>query len=151
MQGLQDVSVKVPAERLAEFYEWFGRWMRESAESNSAATPLTVERRDWDPETDQEIATTAWRSFPPRAQLVLNTLIDSPDRRFTGDELATLNEIPNGKYGLAGTFAWPGRQLRRFGRPLPMEVEQNPRGGSFYWMTPRMARLWARARRAAED
>lgn len=152
MFELQDVSVKVPTDRLAEFYEWFGRWMREPDDRGGAAPAArAVEPLSWDPENDRDLAVTAWQSFPQRARLVLGTLIDHPDRRYSGDELAALHEIPHGKYGVAGSLAWPGRRLRKLGRALPLEVAENPDGGSHYWMSPRMARLWADARRAAES
>lgn len=150
MAHLQDVSVKVPADRLAEFYEGFGRWMRQPAASDSSA-PNTLELIAWDPETDHDLAAAAWNALPPRARLILGTLIDHPDRRYSGDELARLHEIPHGKYGLAGALAWPGRRMRNLGRSLPIEVESNPAGGSRYWMTPRMAQLWARARAEGTD
>jgi hypothetical protein len=149
MSEFQDVSVKVPTDRLAEFYEWFGRWTR-GRDDHGRAAP-SAEPASWDPENDLDLAVTAWQSFPQRAQLVLGTLIDHPDRRYSGDELAEQHKIPHGKYGVAGTLAWPGRRLRKLGRALPLEAAENPGGGSLYWMSPRIARLWADARRVAES
>ncbi len=149
MSDLQDVSVKVPADRLGEFYEWFGRWMRQPSPPEPPNS--NVELTAWDPDTDYELAVAAWRTLPLRARLVLGTLIDHPDRRYTGDELASLHDIPNGKYGLAGALAWPGRRMRKLGRTLPIQVDNNPSGGSLYWMTPRIARLWGKARDRADD
>lgn len=141
----QDVQVKVPGDRLAEFYEWFGRWL---AGSSLPAQQEPAPAGPWEPMADLELASKAWRHFPTRAKAVLSTLIDHPDERYTGAELARMHDIPNGHYGLAGVWAWPGRQLRAIGRPLPFVAEPNPEGGSFYRMSPRLARLFSEARRA---
>jgi Family of unknown function (DUF6416) len=142
MSELQDVSVKVPADRLADFYQWFGRWLAAS-DPVMAGDPVIVA---WDPKQDLHLAADAWNRFPDRAQSVLSTLIDNPDRRFWGEQLAELHEIPHGRAGLAGSLAWPGRILRGMGRPLPIESEPDSRGGSTYWMTPALARLFGQAR-----
>lgn len=145
MTEFLDVTVKVPAGRLAAFYEAFGRWLEEPVALSNDAPALKA----WDSASDLELATLAWSGFPERARLLFGTLIDHPDRRFSGVQLAELHDIPNGMYGVAGVWAWPGRQLRSMGRPLPFNIEANPTGGSLYAMSPAMAKLFAEARRGA--
>jgi hypothetical protein len=150
MDTHQDITVKVEQARVAEFYEWFSRWLR-----NPPAAELADDggddtaRKPWDPATDLELATKAWKKFPARAQLVFGTLIDHPGDKFTGEELAVMHDIPNGMYGVAGVLAWPGRQLRKIDRKLHFKAEANPDGGSYYWMNEDMASLFAQARAAA--
>lgn len=147
---LHDVAVKVPADRVADFYEMYGRWLRgeqlvaEIAEETEEDS--TKQRVPWDPATDLELAKTAWALFPDRAKQLFGTLIDHPDKRYTGDELAQMHSIPNGKYGVAGVLAHPGRQLRRLGRHHHFHAEPLPEGGSCYWMDAQMAELFRQAR-----
>ena len=146
----EDVVVKVPTDRLAEFYEWFGRWLGdlEPPQRSARAVPSAG---PWKPAEDLDVATEAWRRFPARSRQLLSTLIDNPDRRYWGQRLAELHDIPNGLAGVAGTLAWPGRILRALGRPLPIETTPDPRGGSTYWMTPALARLFDQARQSAVE
>jgi hypothetical protein len=147
MASHEVVSVSVPVDRIAAFYEWYGRWLADADTVGASPEPPVLGR--WDPDGDVDLARRAWQGFPARARTLLGAMIDRPDHRFTGAELADLHDIPNGHFGVAGVWAWPGRQLRQLGRPLPFETEPNPAGGSWYWMRPAMARLFAEARRTA--
>lgn len=147
MEEFEDVTVKVPRARLGEFYTWFGRWL---AEADAPGEPATVQ--PWDPETDVQLAADLWTTFPERAKALFGLLMAYPSAQLSGDDLARELDIPNGKYGVAGVLAWPGRRLRRVGRPLPIDVEASPGGGSYYSMSPRLARLFSEAKeRAARD
>lgn len=140
-QGMQDVSVKVPDERIGEFYEMYGRWLQ----GETAFDTDDVERSPWDPKTDHDLAKEAWQVFPHRAQLVFTTLIENPGKKFSGDDLAEMHNIPNGRMGLAGVLAWPGRNLYKLRRVLPITVKPNPAGGSWYSMEPDVAELFKQA------
>jgi hypothetical protein len=60
-----------------------------------------------------------------------------------------MHNIPNGRMGVAGVLAWPGRKLWPLGRKLPTEVDPNPEGGSWYSMDPDIATLFKEASKAA--
>jgi hypothetical protein len=143
---MEDVTVKVPVDRLGEFYETYGRWLRGEQKQDVVVDVTDQVLKDWDLTSDLELAAKAWADFPARAKLVYGTLIDAPAKKFTGRELADLHDIPNGMYGVAGVFAHPGRQIRKLGRKLPQSIEPNPRGGSFYWMEAGVADLFRRAK-----
>ena len=143
-----DVSVKVPVSRVGEFYEMFGRWLRNSdAATASASESPTQDQVPWDPAVDLELATAAWAKFPERARAVFGTLLENPGRYFTGDELAELHDIPNGRSGVAGVLAHPGRQLKRIGRRHHFVYSTNDDGTGVYSMTTEMAELFGEARR----
>jgi hypothetical protein len=146
---LVEVGVKVPRERLADFYAWYSRWL-EDPEAELALSTTAEPLRAWDPAQDLDLAVSAWNGLSQRAQALFSTLIENPDRRYWAEQLALLNGIPHGKYGIAGSLAWPGRRMRKLGRPLPIESEHDDRGGSVYWMAPSLARLFADARRTAD-
>ena len=156
---LVDVTVKVPEHRLSAFYEMHGRWLaddRPGAVSDRTDTDVLEGepggRLPWDPERDIELATDAWRRFPSRAKALFGTLIDSPDTKFTAKALAELHAIPNGRYGVAGVLAHPGRQLRKINRRLHFNAEPGSgEDGSSYWMNPTVAALFDTARRNAEE
>lgn len=151
MDDLRDVTVSVPADRLADFYEHFAVWLRgATVRSPQATAGSSADTAPWDPTTDAAVALAAWKAFPPRARQIFGTLIDHPDERYTGEQLAEIHDIPNGMYGVAGALAWPGRRLRRLGRPLPFQTAINTNGGSYYWMRPAIARLFGAARKEYE-
>jgi hypothetical protein len=148
-QDLEDITVKVPAGRIAEFYEMHGRWLRGEPSLDPGDADIgEIDRLPWDPEHDLELAKKAWALFPNRAQLVFTTLIDNPGKPYSGDDLAAIHDIPNGRMGLAGVLAWPGRYLYKLGRVLPAKVVPNPEGGSWYSMEPDLAELFKEARNA---
>jgi len=147
MQDLLDVTVKVPGDRIADFYAMYGRWLGgEQLVEVVDTDSVDNQRLPWDTKEDLALAKEAWALFPKRAQLVFSTLIDNPGKQFSGDELANMHDIPNGKWGVAGVLAWPGRYLWKLGRVLHFKADPNPEGGSLYSMEPDLADLFRRAR-----
>lgn len=123
MNTFQHFSITVSTARLAEFYEWFGGRLGLLGQSFR------------------------------HARLILSTLIETQIHRYWADHFRETHAIANGRYGIAGSMAWPwtwpGRILRRRSRPLPLESEPDEpdeRGGSVYWMRPSVAGLFAGAR-----
>lgn len=57
MTEFEEVSIKVPADRVAEFYEWFGQW---SSETDRVFVPVNQlappQDGQWDPEKDVALA-----------------------------------------------------------------------------------------------
>jgi hypothetical protein len=103
---------------------------------------------DWsDNAGDLDLAKAVWSKFSQRAKNVFSVLMDEPGTRHAGEKLAEDLEIPNGRYGLAGVLAWPGRYCTAVGRTMPVQWVE---GGS-YWMTPDVAALFQKARNADAD
>jgi hypothetical protein len=74
-------------------------------------------------------------------------LIDAPGERFGGDELAARVGIPNGKHGVAGVLAWPGRYAFAVGRRQPWSWAYPIEGGNaVYWFADDVAELFRQAR-----
>src|SRR3954452_3276160 len=97
-----DVTVKVPEDRVPEFYVMYGRWL------SGEVLPEPEEHAEvgvsaWSNE-DGELAHQLWAKFNERARALFTTLLRADGRRFTGQELADLLDIPN---GVAGVLAWP--------------------------------------------
>jgi len=146
---MEDITVKVPTNRVADFYEMFGRWLRGEHVEVTVVDGTEEdwrERPPWDPRTDLDLAKKAWVKFPDRAKQIFGTLIDNPGKSFTGDELAKMHAIPNGINGVAGVLAWPGRQLKKLDRQHHFNADPLPEGGSSYSMDPEMAELFSKAR-----
>jgi hypothetical protein len=145
-----DVTVKVPEDRVPEFYSMYGDWLNGSP--MSAALPTTAAAKSSDDHeawssADIELAAAVWNKFSAPAQSLFSTLIDEPERRFSGDELAELLEIPNGRHGVAGVLAWPGRHCVKVRRELPWHWEYPVEGEPVvYWFTPEDAALFRAAR-----
>ena len=149
-----DVTVKIPEDRVAEFYGLVGRWLAGELRENTVdGEGLVPEAHPAPPsewatsEEDLALARLVWKKLSPRAVAFFSALMAEPGRRMSGEELADGLEIPNGKYGIAGVLAWPGRFCAAVNRTLPCRYEAGPAGTSAsYWMEPEVAQLFARVR-----
>src|SRR4051794_25161425 len=98
---MMDVTVKVPTDRVPGFYSMFGAWLSGSTATASAAEEVSAATgndayEEWGA-ADVDLAASVWAKFSPTAKGLFSTLIDSPERRFSGDELSEMLGIPNGK------------------------------------------------------
>jgi hypothetical protein len=137
-----EISVKIPAWRVGDFYRVISLWMDGAplgrAEARARGEP--TERWD-DTKADIEIAARVLRKLTPPAQRLFRVLFANPGVRYEADKLAELANIPNGRYGIAGVLAWPTRYCNEVGRPLPIEMVPQV-GGSIYWMKDYVARAF---------
>jgi hypothetical protein len=145
-----DVTVKVPEDRVPEFYSMYGTWLNAPPQALPPSGTGTIEgTRDHQPwsDSDTALAAAVWDKFSDTAKGLFSTLIDEPERRFSGDELSEMLGIPNGKHGVAGVLAWPGRHSFAVNRRWPWSwsypVEGDP---VVYWFTPEVAALFREAR-----
>lgn len=141
-----DITVKVPDDRVAEFYSMFGRWLAEPAMlAVSSADETGDELAEWS-QSDGELAEAVWRKLSESAKALFSILMDNPGTRFSGDELGQLLGLPNGKHGVAGILGWPGRTSRAVGRTWPWAWEYPEGKNVRYWMTDEVADLFRQAR-----
>lgn len=149
MLDMMDVTVKVPQERIGDFYAMHGRWLAGEIVSDDQPTP-PMKAKDWtDTPEDETLAKVVWSKYSARAKALFSTLMDEPGRKYSGETLAGLHDIPNGKYGTAGVLAWPGRHSAAVDRLLPCKYEDGPVGESAnYWMTSEVAALFRKVRDA---
>ena len=160
---MPDLTVPVPDDRVADFFQFFGRWLDGSlslSQSLSGAIGAPSEglqgappdRIPWgNAEQDFADAEALWRKYSPRARIVFSLLMDSPDKEYTGQEIAEATNIPNGAHGVAGVMAWPGRYGHAIGRPLPAEWREDKETlESFYWMPAATAEVFKVARARVE-
>jgi len=141
-----ETTVPVPEDRISEFYVMFGHWL-----AGTEMEPFDVakpELQAWtNNKEDEELAKVVWTKLSDRAKSLFSTLMDAPEKKFSGEDLAEALDIPNGKYGTAGVLAWPGRHSSAVGRILPCNYEDGPVGGSAgYWMTKEVAALFRTVR-----
>jgi hypothetical protein len=142
---MHEVKILVPEERIPEFYGMVGRWL---AGSGALDADADTKLDDWqNTDDDLVLAKVVWGKLSERARALFNALINEPEIKFTGEQLASDLDIPNGKYGVAGVLAWPGRHCLAVGRHLPVKYEEGPVGGSAnYWITTEVAALFDKAR-----
>jgi hypothetical protein len=146
-----DVTVPVPEDRLADFYALYSRWLSGAETTEVQVEEANAKSVNWsDTDDDLVLARTVWEKFSERAKALFSTLMDNPEKKYSGEELAELHNIPNGKYGVAGVLAWPGRHSYAVNRWLPCRYEDGPVGASAnYWMTSEVAALFRKARDGA--
>ncbi|MGX9671167.1 DUF6416 domain-containing protein [Mycobacterium sp. HM-7] len=51
-----------------------------------------------------------WDKVSDTAKGPFSTLINHQEREFSGDELAAMLDISNGRHSVTGLLAWPGRR-----------------------------------------
>lgn len=146
---MPDITVPVPDGRIAEFYQFFGQWLAGSLpylDPQPFDDDAPDERQHWSAK-DQTEAEWLWSKLSKNARAMFTVLIDAPDRKFTGEEIAETANIPNGASGVAGVLAWPGRFCLQQRRHLPTHWRAGEDDApSVYWMTPEVADLFRTAR-----
>ncbi|WP_395695570.1 DUF6416 domain-containing protein [Nocardioides sp.] len=160
---LTDITVPVPDDRTAEFYQFFGLWLAGSLdisqgisgapESPSKAPTINYEDLPkWGHgDDDFDIAVTLWKKYSPNARKMFSLLIDNPDKEYTGDEIAEAIGLANGAHGVAGVLAWPGRYGYKVGRRLPNDWREDADTlQSYYWMPAERAEMFKEVRAQVE-
>jgi len=155
----KQVTVAVPEERVPEFYIWFANFLEAEPGGPPSWGDQRGRRRGRGPRAHHEAVAwsaqdadqAAWlygRLAPP-ARALFDLLIDAPEQRVSGNELASQLGLERGAHGVAGILAWPGRYSRKLGRELPLATEGREDGGTDYFMEPAVAELFAAARGTA--
>ena len=157
----KQVTVDVPEERVPEFYIWFANFL--AAEPSGPpwrGGPGGRGPRGRGPRAHHEAAAwsaqdadqAAWlyRKLAPPARELFDVLIDAPEQRLSGNEIASRLRLERGAHGVAGILAWPGRYSRKLGRELPISTEGREDGGTDYYLTSDLAELFSAARTAGE-
>lgn len=110
------VTVNVPAERLAEFHQMFGRWLSEGSGAPVSGNGTGLQR--WE-NAEGALAASFYRAVSPRAKLILDCWMDA-----TGpvDADATARAAGlDGPYGVAGCLSSVGKASARLKVELPFE------------------------------
>jgi hypothetical protein len=143
-----DVTVKVPEDRVGEFYEMVGRWLRSEELADDALGPPVTGLKDWtDSQEDLALARVVWGKLSPRGKAIFSLLIDHPGEKVSAEELARACDIPNGRYGVAGALSWPGRHCAAVNRHHPAGWQEGfDDCGGLYWFEPEVADLFRRVR-----
>jgi Family of unknown function (DUF6416) len=145
-----DVTVKVPEDRIGEFYSMFGTWLTGSPPVATVPETVTVEdsrenRPPWS-SSDDELASAVWDKLSDPARRLFSTLIDAPDERFSGDDLARMLGIKKGKLAIAALLTWPGRFCRDVNRTYPWSFDYPDGELAEYWFTAENAAIFRKAR-----
>lgn len=145
-----DVTVKVPEDRVGEFYSMFGSWLTGSlaVAPVSEAAPDEESRDNRPPwsSADSDLAAGVWGRLSEPARRLFSTLIDAPEDRFSGDELARMLGIEKGKLAIAGLLTWPGRYCREVNRDYFWSFDYPDGELAEYWFTAENAALFREAR-----
>lgn len=145
-----DITVKVPEDRVGEFYSMFGTWLTGSLSFAPAPDTATADdsrqaRLPWS-SSDTELAGVFWDKLSDQARRLFSTLIDAPNERFSGDELSQMLGIEKGKLAIAGLLTWPGRYCREANRTFPWSFDYPEGELAEYWFTEENAALFRAAR-----
>lgn len=159
---MADITVPVPDDRTAEFYQFFGLWLAGSLKPNDLADALPqadlgssggkVEMLPWgSSEQDHIDAEQLWKKYSKSARAMFGLLMDNPGKRYTGDQIATEIGINYGARGVAGLLAWPGRYGAKIGRGLPSEWgHDGDSAEGAYWIPADRAEVFKAARAKVE-
>lgn len=151
---MSDITVPVPEDRVAEFYQFFGLWLNGSLSLEPAPVekvePQREESKAWtNDEESLDDARWLWGKLSKKARNLFSILMEHPAQQYSGPQLAEALDINYGARGVAGTLAWPGRYGIQIGRDLPSEWRWGSEDGvGYYWMEPTVAELFRAARTA---
>lgn len=152
---MADITVPVPDDRIGEFYQFFGLWLEGSLTLPARASHVfsqfpkeSENRQAWTgADEDREDAEKLWSKMTGQAKGFYNLLIDAPETKFTGNQIAKELGIPKGANGVAGVLAWPGRYCLTMNRRLPQHWKNGEDGApSTYWMDADVAALFKAVR-----
>jgi hypothetical protein len=110
------VTVSVPAQRLAEFHQMFGRWLSDSFGAPVPGNGIGLQR--WE-NAQVDLADAFYRAVSRRAKMILDCWMDA-----TGpvDADATARAAGlDGPYGVAGCLSSVGKASARLKVELPFE------------------------------
>jgi hypothetical protein len=145
-----DITVKVPEKRVGEFYSMFGTWLTDPPPVAPAPDSAAVEHSPEDlphwSSSDTELAAAVWDKLSDPARRLFSTLIDAPDERFSGDELARILGIEKGRLAIAGLLTWPARYCGEVNRADAWSFNYPDGELAEYWFTPENAALFREAR-----
>ncbi len=150
----KQVTVPVPEQRVPEFYVWFANFLASEpggpphwggARGRGRGRGSQHEAAAWSAQDADQAAWLYGKLAAPARQL-FDVLIDAPEQRVSGNELASRLRLERGAHGVAGILAWPGRYSRKLGRELPISTEGRDDGGTDYYLTSGVAELFAAAR-----
>lgn len=165
---MREVTVPIPEDRIAEFYEKFGEFMSEQKASTGAnglpnlRRPPSVDGDDvpgWINDQDaEERARVFWDLLSDTGRETLGVLIDraldeETSDRLSVEELVAATDNSKGASGLAGVFGAAGRATKA--AQLPRYLTKKGDGdwsyiwnwdGQHYWVPTPVARLLASIR-----
>jgi len=153
----KQVTVAVPEDRVPEFYAWFAWFL--AAEPGTAPPPRRRGRgarglrhhaqpSAWSADDADQAAWLYGRLALP-ARKLFDLLMDAPEERVGGEQLAKRLGLEKGAHGVAGILAWPGRYSRHLDRQLPIATDGRADGGTDYYMPAEIATLFTAARAGA--
>jgi Family of unknown function (DUF6416) len=143
-----DVTVKIPEERVGEFYELVGRWLSGEHVGDKMTEAPAATLMNWtNSDDDLALARVVWGKFSPRAKALFSLLMDRPGHKVSGEDLAAVLDIPNGRSGVAGVLAWPARHCAAVNRVVPWRWEDGLEGGGVnYLVDQEVADLFKKVR-----
>jgi Family of unknown function (DUF6416) len=140
-EGLQEVKVLVPVERVAQFYEMVGRWLAGPADGEAAADGVY---KPWS-DDDLVLAKKVWNKLSPWGRELFSVLMDHPEQRVSTTKLAEDLGIANAQ--VRGVVGWPARHCYAVGRDPVVEAEEGLDDEfANYWMASNVAALFREAR-----
>jgi Family of unknown function (DUF6416) len=141
-QEFQMVQVAVPAGRVPEFYEMFGRWLAGNSKAEAEASTGLLPFAEGVP----TVVSQWWGTLSSKAKRLFLFLQTSPGIKHSGIAIAEACDIANGSSGVAGTLSWPVKYARDFGLDYPLIWD---RESQEYSMTPEVATLIRQAQALA--
>jgi hypothetical protein len=135
--NMVDVTVKVPAGRVAEFYAMVGQWLRGLSSQSGDQAGL----KDWSAE-DADKAEHVWSRMSDEAKKLFVLLLGATNA-VAADELVKALGPDADASTVAGTFAWPARHAREVGRKRPVKGGETPQG-TVYWLEPEVKAAFQR-------
>lgn len=151
--SITEVTVPVPSDHVAEFYQQFGAWLQtlQAQENRPSADTEALTSTTPPAEQSLEAATQWWNLLKLRERQLFGLWIDEAPRLLTADSIVTKLALSSPRE-IPGVLAWPSRKGKKVGFDVRWSFRHDPTSGDpIYGIEDsEYANLIREARRASE-
>ena len=111
-----DITIPVPSDRVAEFYQLVGAWMETPRGGPAAAGAAADETASDIPLSEQDLsaAVTWWKSLKPREREIFGLWVDASPKMLSAKVIVETMKL-KGPRDIPGILSWPSRKGTKAG------------------------------------
>jgi hypothetical protein len=132
---IQEITVPVPADRVAEFYRWFADWHEgtlpavPTAGLRGATAPVVETVVSVDADARFAAAVKWWRSLRPNERGIWGLWIEAAPKLLAADEIVKALRL-NGPRDIPGSVSWSDRKGQKVGFKVSWRFDYDPATGA---------------------
>lgn len=124
-----DITLKCPADAVGAAFRNHADWL-DSLTAQAAPVDHSGKAEEY------------WKRLSPHARNLFTLMALHPKQRYEASWLAEALQIPHGRSGVAGAWAWPGRHAKDLGMEYPWSWHSDG-VDTWYWLEDAEAETYA--------